>query len=78
MKHCSFWISRALEKYHINSDVDEIGRFSPDHSDVESEAGSLPTHDGADEEEWWETESVLKMLDDVSKAWARIFLAVQK
>ena len=61
---------RALEKYHTNDDVDEIGRFSPDHSDVESvEEGSSAQFDDA--EEWWDTPSVMKMLDDVSCAWFR-------
>jgi len=54
---------KALEKYHTNDDVDEIGRFSPDHSDVESvEEGSSAQFDDA--EEWWDTPSVMKMLDD--------------
>ena len=54
---------RALEKYHTNCDVDEIGRFSPDNSDSESE-----DDDSVDQEdESWETESVMRMLDDVRR-----------
>ena len=53
---------RALEKYHTNCDVDEIGRFSPDNSDSESEEDDSIDED---REEWWETESVVRMLDDV-------------
>jgi len=52
---------KALEKYHTNNDLDEIGRFSPDHSEVGSEVNSLHS---LGNDEWWETESVLKMLDD--------------
>jgi len=53
---------KALEKYHTNCDVDEIGRFSPDNSDCESEEDDSIDEDR--EEEWWETESVMRMLDD--------------
>lgn len=56
---------KALEKYHTNNEVDEIGRFSPDNSDTESEEDGSNTHLEEETEEWWETESVLKMLDDV-------------
>ena len=54
---------RALEKYHTNCDVDEIGRFSPDNSDSESEDDDSVEEER--EDEWWDTESVMRMLDDV-------------
>lgn len=55
-------LPKAMEKYHTNNDVDEIGRFSPDQSDDESEVASSTRLEGT--EEWWETQSVLQMLDD--------------
>ena len=49
--------------------MDEIGRFSPDSSDAgsETDAISYQTQDNDNDQEWWETESVMKMLDDVSR-----------
>lgn len=57
---------KALEKYHCNDDSDEVGRFSAENLET-SGSGSLRgsgSGQASREPEWWETESVAKMLDD--------------